>query len=165
MARSLRGIAPALALVAWALAAAGPAHGQAADAAPVIVAEDPYPLRGETTEIRVEGADGQPLPGVALRARYRPNSETAHTAELGATDAAGRVAWTPDDAGVVLLEAGDTAAPLAQHRVSVRFGGFPPLGLLVMAVAAVLLFGGAALGFAWLMSAPEPLPAEEPPST
>lgn len=165
MSRSWRSVVPALALAAWSVAAAGPALGQAADAAPVIVADDAYPLRGEITAIRVEGADGRPLAGVALRARYRPNSETAHTADLGVTDAAGRVEWTPDDAGVVLLEAGDPAAPVAQHRVSVRFGGFPPLGLLVMAVAALLLFGGAALGFAWLMRAPRPLPADEPPST
>ncbi len=157
-------IAPAVALAVWSAVAAGPVLGQATGA-PAVVADDPFPLRGETTEIRVEGADGRPLAGVALRARYRPNSETAHTAEMGVTDAAGRVEWTPDDAGVVLLEAGDAAAPIAQHRVSVRFGGFPPLGLLVMVVAAALLFGGAALGFWWLMRGPEPLPTDEPPST
>ena len=100
-----------------------------------------------------------------LRARYRPNSETAHTADLGTTGADGTVAWTPDDAGVVLLEAGPEDAPLAQTRVSVRFGAFPPLGLLVMVVAALLLFGGAAMGFVWLMRGPEPLPTDEPPST
>ena len=130
-----------------------------------IVPEDPFPLRGEATEIAFQGKDGAPVAGVPLRARYRPNSETAHTADLGATGADGTVEWTPDDAGVVLLEAGPEDAPLAQTRVSVRFGGFPPLGLLVMVVAALLLFGGAALGFVWLMRGPEPLPAEEPPST
>jgi hypothetical protein len=141
------------------------ASGAPALAQPSMVAEDPYPLRGEPTRVRVEGSDGSPLAGVPLRARYRPNSETAHTAELGETGADGAVGWTPTDAGVVLLEAGSAEAPSAQTRVSVRFGAFPSLGLLVMVVAALILFGGAALGFYWLMSGPEPLPAEEPPST
>lgn len=160
---ALRTAALALALACAAVPGFAQATGPAE--APSIVTDDPFPLRGETTSVGVEGADGRPVAGVEMRALYRPNSETAHTAVLGRTGADGRVDWTPDDAGVVLLEAGPEGAPTATERVSVRFGGFPPLGLLVMVVAALLLFGGAALGFSWLMSGPEPLPADEPPST
>jgi hypothetical protein len=154
----------AAALLALLLPCSAP-PAPAQDGAPRIVTEDPYPLRGETVAVGVEGADGRPLAGVEVRARYRPNSETAHSASLGRTGADGRVDWTPDDAGVVLLEAGPEDAATATTRVSVRFGSFPPLGLLVMVVAALLLFGGAALGFYWLMSGDEPLPSDEPPST
>jgi hypothetical protein len=160
----VRRAALAAALLALLLPCAAP-PAPAQDGAPRIVTEDSDPLRGETVTVGVEGADGRPQADVEIRARYRPNSETAHSSSLGRTGAEGRVDWTPDDAGVVLLEAGPEDAPTATTRVSVRFGSFPPLGLLVMVVAALILFGGSALGFYWLMTGDEPLPTEEPPST
>lgn len=166
----LRGAARALGL-ALAVALAGGAAGTAASAQAAdieLVAEKAYPLRGEPVEIHLRGADGSPLPGVVLSARYRPNSETVHTEELGITGPDGSLTWTPADAGVVTLEAtgAGSAQPIAQHQVAVRFGAFPAVGLLVMLVAATLLFGGAALGFRLLLRPPPPqAPAVEPPST
>lgn len=132
-----------------------------------------YPLRGEPVELSLagEGLDEAEI----LRVTYRPNSQTAHEERI---PLAGRlVEWTPEDAGVVRLEvlgtaereAGTDEPPpvLATHRVSVRFGAFPAPGVTVMAVAAVLLFGGALFGFTMLLTS-EKLPPEEeaePPST
>lgn len=141
------------------------AQAPAEDGPPEILPASPYPLRGEPTELTVAAADGRPLPGVSVRALYRPNSETAHTEELGTTGDDGRLAWTPADAGVVTLATHGDAGAVAQARVSVRYGSFPLLGLLVMLAAALLLFGGAAIGFAWLLRKPQAAPAEEPPST
>lgn len=132
-----------------------------------LTAETPYPLRGEPVEIRLTTADGRPIPGVTVSALYRPNSETAHTERIGVTGPDGSLSWTPADAGVVTLQAAgeEGAAPLAQAQVAVRFGGFPPVGLAVMIFAALLLFGGAALGFWLLLRAPSHVPPTEPPST
>lgn len=164
--RQTRSLARALALTAIAcLGAAAAAGGQEGPAE--LVAASPYPLRGEPVEIRLTGPGGAPLPGVAVSALYRPNSETAHTDELGPTGPDGTLTWTPADAGVVTLQAAGEgeAPPVAQTQVAVRFGSFPPVGLLVMVVAAVILFGGAGIGF-WLLLRPPPhIPAIEPPST
>lgn len=152
-------------LAAAALVGAAPAGAQ--PAAPELTAETPYPLRGEPVEIRLT-SEGRPLPGVTLRALYRPNSETAHTEELGITGADGTLTWTPRDAGVVTLQAAGAdaeAPPVASAQVAVRFGSFPPLGLAVMTFAALLLFGGAGLGFWLLMRPPGHPPTAEPPST
>lgn len=154
---------------AWALALALVLAGLAT--VPVraqeLATETPYPLRGEPVEIRLTAADGAPLPGVAISAHYRPNSETAHSEELGSTGPEGTLEWVPSDAGVVSLRAAGEqgAPPLAQTQVAVRFGAFPAVGMLVMAVAAVVLFGGAATGFRLLLAPPPTTPAVEPPST
>lgn len=131
---------------------------------------DPFPLRGEETQVTVLGDGGTSVAGSILTATYRPNSETASTEIVGALDSAGRIAWTPVDAGIVKLDLhpapgeGDAAAVLATTDLSVRYGGFPPAGLAIMILAGLLLFGGAGLGMALLLSTPG-LPADEPPST
>lgn len=164
--RAARALALALLLVA-ALLAVIPVPATAQGGAAELTAGSSYPLRGEPVEIRLAAADGTPLPGVAISAHYRPNSETAHSEELGSTDADGVLEWVPTDAGVVTLEAAGEAGapPLAQAQVAVRFGGFPAVGLLVMVVAAVVLFGGAAVGFRLLLAPTPSVPAVEPPST
>lgn len=137
----------------------------AADAAEIAAAE-PYPQRGvETVVVVAEGA--APVAGLEVTARYRPNSQTGSTEIVGLTGTDGAVAWTPSDAGVVSLEARRPGAEevVAAADVSVRFGGFPASGLLIMALAALLLFGGAGAGFFLLLRTPARLPVEEPPST
>jgi len=82
------------------------------------------------------------LPGAAsLTVTYRPNSSIARTVTLPvASD--GAVVWTPEQAGVVALavDGGTT------RNVSVRFAGIPWLGVLVLAAAGTILFGGAGYG-------------------
>lgn len=122
-----------------------------------------FPVRGETTTLTVTGADDQPRIGDVVQVTYRPNSETLSTETLPPTDAAGRVDWTPRDAGIVTLAVED----LASHNVAVRFGRFPGAGLGIMILAGLLLFGGAGVGFVTLLQSPEPAEplVGEPPST
>jgi hypothetical protein len=126
---------------------------------------EPYPLRGQPTEIAVTRG-GAPLAGVEIEALYRPNSETSSHEALPPTDAAGQVSWTPRDAGIVTLTAHvpgeETPATL---NVAVRHGRFPARGLGIMILAGVLLFGGVLLGFLRLLREPGAIPPEEPPST
>lgn len=131
-----------------------------------VTVADAYPLRGAPVAVSV-ARDGRPVADAVITARYRPNSQTVHTETLPPTGADGRVTWRPKDAGVVALAVTDPAGgpALASTRVAVRFGSFPLSGLLVMVIAAVVLFGGAAWGMLILLTGPGPLPAEEPPST
>lgn len=150
-----------LPLLAAGLLAALPA------AAGDIALDADYPLRGEATVVTVTGDGGAPAAGAVVEALYRPNSQTSHSETLPPTDASGQVRWVPDDAGIVTLTAhpagagADTPA-LASLNVAVRYGRFPGRGVVIMVIAGVLLFGGAAVGFWLLLAAP---PAIEPPST
>jgi hypothetical protein len=129
-----------------------------------------FPLRGQETTVTVVDDGGADLAGSGVTATYRPNSETASTETVGTLDSAGRIAWTPTDAGIVTLAVhpapgeGEADATLATTDLSVRYGGFPPAGLAIMVIAGLLLFGGAGLGMALLLSGPD-LPVDEPPST
>lgn len=149
--------------VAGALAVGAAGAAGAAEVATV----EAYPERGVATVVRVTGDDGAPRPGVEVVARYRPNSQTTSREVVGTTGGDGEVSWTPADAGVVSLEARPPGSEevVARRDVSVRFGGFPASGLLIMSLAALLLFGGAITGFSLLLRQPAHLPAEEPPST
>ncbi|MDX1632865.1 MAG: hypothetical protein R3234_13425 [Thermoanaerobaculia bacterium] len=135
--------------------------------------DEEYPLRDEPVEISLTGEGVEEAR--VLRVTYRPNSQTHHEEEIPFSGR--RVEWTPEDAGVVRLEilgsagteAGTEGSPpvLATHRVSVRFGSFPPRGLAVMLMAAAFLFGGATFGFVMLLGTEKAPPEEEaePPST
>lgn len=140
-----------------------------AAAAGEVAPADPYPLRGTHTTLTVTGDDGAPVPGAVVEAIYRPSSETEARETLAPTGADGTVDWEPRVAGIVTLVArsgpGETAPEIARRSVAVRFGGFPGPGILIMALAGLLLFGGAALGFVALMRSPEPETADELPST
>ena len=58
--------------------------------------------------------------------------------------------WTPSRAGVVALATADGAS----RNVSVRFDETPISGLLILIVAGLVLFGGAALAMRALLSGP-----------
>jgi hypothetical protein len=141
------------------------AGGAEAQAATELHLARPYPLRDHPVAVTVT-RDGVPVSDAVVTVRYRPNSEIAHVEELPPTGADGRVFWTPTDAGIATLETpGEGGAGPATLSVAVRFGAFPDLGVLVMTIAALLLFGGAGLGFYLLLTEPQGPPAEEPPST
>lgn len=148
----------ALALAAAALLTAVPA------AAIDITLDDPRPLLDAPVTVTVtDGTD--PVAGARVEAHYRPNSQTAAREPLPPTDESGRTEWRPRAAGIATLEVIDPAGgpPLASLNTAIRYGGFPARGLLVMIVAGLLLFGGAALGM-WMLLSEGP-PAVEPPST
>ena len=147
-------------LAAVALALAAPTAAAAVE----ITLDHPRPLLGEPVTVTVtDGAD--PLAGARLEAHYRPNSQTASREPLPPTDAAGRTEWRPRAAGIATLEVIDPAGgtPLATLNTAIRYGRFPARGIVVMVVAGLLLFGGAALGM-WMLLSEGP-PALEPPST
>lgn len=98
---------------------------------------------------------GQPLtltfdaPVDTLTVTYRPGgvTESAETIPVGGTAAE----WTPREAGVVQVAAGD-----ASQSLSVRYASAPVSGLLVMALAGLVLFGGAAWAMRMLLSSTDP---------
>ncbi len=162
--RSRRGSLPAAAALALLLASVL-VGGAAAQAATELHVGDPYPLRDRPVAVTVT-RDGAPVPGAVVTVRYRPNSQIAHVQTLPPAGSDGRVLWTPTYAGIATLETpGEDGAGLANLSVAVRFGAFPDLGVLVMTIAALLLFGGAGLGFYLLLTEPQGPPTEEPPST
>ena len=157
------------ALAGLALAAATTLVATAPALALEIHADDERPLRGAPVRLVVtEGV--APAAGARVEVVYRPNSSTSRREELPPADAAGTVFWTPLYAGPVALHARPAGAPqdarpAARLTVAVRFGSFPPSGLLIMAVAGFLLLGGAAFGMTMLLTSPRGVPTEEPPST
>lgn len=77
---------------------------------------------------------------------YRPNSQVSVTEYLSASGPATAFEWTPTQAGVVAIQAGGSST-----TVSVRFEGVSWSGIGIMAIAGILLFGGATFAFRLLM--------------
>ena len=94
------------------------------------------PTQGETVDITL----GQPER--LLVVTYRPNSSVARRDTLRSEQPATTFRWTPRKAGIVSLSSSN-----ASRNVSVRFKGFSGTGIIVMGIAATLLFGGAAFAF------------------
>jgi hypothetical protein len=99
-----------------------------------------YPAKGKDALITVIH-EGQPISGAEVRVTYRPNSEVLREAEVGVTDASGRLTWSPDDAGMAEL-AVEAPEGSATRSVSVRFPGPPIQGIVVLLLAGLVLFGG-----------------------
>ncbi len=105
-----------------------------------IVSSTEAPVRGATIELT--------FPAVvdSFTVTYRPGAVTART-EVFATNGLLTVGWTPKRAGVVQISTDDDS-----KNLSVRFSSSPILGILVMVVAGVILFGGAAVAMRMLLS-------------
>ena len=95
---------------------------------------------------------GQPVavtfaqPTDSLLVTYRPNSGIAFEEVVPASGAT--ATWTPSRAGVVAL-----ATPGgASQNVSVRFDRTPLSGLIILILAGIVLFGGAAYAMRALLS-------------
>ena len=106
-----------------------------------VVLREKYPTEGENTELFIQADDGTPVSGAAVTVVYRPGSSVEATEAVGTTGPSGRLAWTPQTAGIAAVNAvwdgGDTSA-----NVSVKFGGAPAGGLIIMVFAGLLLVGG-----------------------
>ena len=106
-----------------------------------VVLREKYPTEGENTELFIQADDGTPVSGAAVSVIYRPGSSVEATEAVGTTGPSGRLAWTPQTAGIVSVNAtwdgGSTSA-----NVSVKFGGAPAGGLIIMVLAGLLLVGG-----------------------
>ena len=87
---------------------------------------------------------------------YRPNSGIAME-EAVPVGGANSVTWTPSRAGVVSLATPDGAST----NVSVRFDRTPASGVLILVLAGLILFGGAAFSMRALLSGPEATTADE----
>ena len=124
---------PAL-LAALALALAAPAAAQS-----VVSVEPAAPVVGEPVRVTFS----EPVDSVTVV--YRPGAISAVT-ETFTPDAAA-FEFTPDRAGVVSVTSGDAAQSL-----SVRFRTAPLSGLVVMVLAGLVLFGGAAVSMRALLS-------------
>ena len=141
------------------------ATATAAELRPVEV--DPMPETVTTLAFVEENG----LPGVAyvVRARYRENAhETLQsTQELGTTDLAGEVAWTPERSGVVVLawEKPGVEGSAGSQNISVVYDGFPPLAIAIALFAGLLLLGGSVLFFLQMMREQKGPAGRELPST
>lgn len=116
-----------------------------------------YPTQGKPCGIRVT-KDDLPVERASVRVTYRPNSEVMDTQVIGKTDADGRIRWVPQEAGIATLQA-EEAGVAAMHSgpgglgrveltVSIRFRTAPWLGVAILILAALILFGGNGYSFA-----------------
>ncbi|MBD3236294.1 MAG: hypothetical protein GF330_06310 [Candidatus Eisenbacteria bacterium] len=112
-----------------------------------LCAEQSFPQEGRPCRILLTTGEA-PLAGAWVTALVRPNSEVSRLDTLGRTDAAGTVHWTPTDAGLATLTASRADSALCELTVAVRFPGVPALGLVMLLVAGLLLFGGNSYSFA-----------------
>ncbi|PAP77777.1 hypothetical protein [Rubrivirga marina] len=97
------------------------------------------PTRGEPVTVTFS----EPVDSVTVT--YRPGAITAHAETF--TPGTAAFEFTPTRAGVVSVASGDAAQSL-----SVRFVGTPVSGLVVMILAGLILFGGAALSLRALLA-------------
>ncbi|OZC02696.1 hypothetical protein [Rubricoccus marinus] len=89
-------------------------------------------------------------PTDSLLVTYRPNSGIAYKEVVPASGTS--ATWTPNRAGVVAL-----ATPAgASQNVSVRFDRTPVSGILILTLAGIVLFGGAAFAMRALLSEDTP---------
>lgn len=102
------------------------------------VSVSPAPTRGEVSQVLLANDDGSPQSGVTVRAIVHPERATSAEIGLGITDAKGRIAWTPKDAGTADLYAGDVHLT----RVVVAWPT-PPTGVVVPWALMLLVAGGA----------------------
>ena len=139
----------------------------AASAAPELSMPEGHPVEGRAVTLRLAD-DGRPAPGLAVTAVYRENAHAAirHEQAVGTTGADGSVSWTPESAGVVVLQWDG-----GSRNVSVLHGKTPAGGVLIALLAGLALLGGSVLFFIQMLRQPESEIVEEteaigePPST
>jgi hypothetical protein len=98
------------------------------------------PVSGVETVVVVKDERGDPRGGETVRVVGRPGLSGEQEQAIGITDGRGRVRWTPRDAGVAWLRAGDEVQP-------VRIGGAAAGPVLPFLVGLLALGGVGALGY------------------
>ena len=135
-----------------------------AAAAGITLAES-QPQEGTPVEVVVTNSAGEPAANVKVTALFRPGSDVTSQGTAGTTNASGRLQWTPSEAGLVTLSAEvpgpDGASESLSNTLPISYAKVPGLGLLVMVVAGLILYGGVIYGFKKLS---EPL-LDFPPDT
>lgn len=100
--------------------------------------------QGETIVIKIE-RENEPVPGVKVSCKFRPNSACEEVKSVGVTGDDGILKWTPDTAGIVTITAksGDAedAESISKH-ISIRYSEVPVEFMVVFAGAGFILFGG-----------------------
>ncbi|NNF05894.1 MAG: hypothetical protein HKN21_03975 [Candidatus Eisenbacteria bacterium] len=120
-----------------------------------------FPRNQEPVNVTVTTTEDAPAAGVDLYATYRPGSNVASEQLVGKTDPQGRISWMPVEAGLVTLRAEMPDGSTQTQNLSVIYSEVPIMGLLVMVIAGIILYGGVIRGF----SALNKLPADLPPDT
>ena len=105
----------------------------------IVSVEPDAPTRGQPVRVTFS----QPVDSVTVT--YRPGAVTATTATFAPR--AATFEFVPERAGVVSVASGG-----ASQSLSVRYIGVPLGGLVVMILAGLILFGGAALSMRALLS-------------
>lgn len=129
----------------------------------VTLPEDPF-VDSQTATLTFTAGPG-PVAGLAVTANYRVNAHESLTVKqaIGTTNNEGQVQWTPEQAGVVVLEWEG-----GSKNVSVRHDGIPPMALIVAVLAGLLLLGGSVMFFVHMLrdgGTGFAEPEEQPPST
>jgi hypothetical protein len=106
--------------------------------------------RGELVSVILVDTTRDDVTGFVVTARYYPNSTVESVVEIGVTDSAGTVPWTPKYAGMVTLSArqGDV---VVSKSVGVRFPALPGGAVVVFLFAGTVLLGGAGWSLVRLM--------------
>ena len=100
-----------------------------------------FPEEGKTCLITLYDG-GAPVIGALVMVTYRPGSNVAATKVAGTTDGTGEIEWIPDHAGIATLEVEGDDASSPSLTVSVRFRNVPTLGVILLMLAGMILFGG-----------------------
>lgn len=117
------------------------------------------PVEGKPTSVLITDNKNAPVMGAELVVTYNPFSNTERIRVVNLrSDSGGILLWTPESAGLVVLQAriqrGTDRQGKPQYKIvasttlGVKYKGLPISGLIVFLVAGAFLFGGMAYGFA-----------------
>jgi hypothetical protein len=122
--------------------------GRCADSGTLSLCTDvTFPGEGKSCVLTLLDS-GVPVSGARVTATFRPNSEVATTKDLGITSTSGQLSWTPDEAGIATLTAEAEGLDPVDLTVSVKFKRPSALGIAILLLAGMILFGGNGYSFA-----------------
>lgn len=102
---------------------------------------EPPPVVGVQTVVSVVDSAGQGRPGETVRVVHRPGLDGERELAIGITDGFGRVAWTPDQAGVATVRAGASITPVRISWVGLPTGTLAVAGVTLALAVFSMMFG------------------------